>query len=383
VTAPVCALVRDPELEAAFTRDGYVVIPGFCTAEQVAALQAAYQELGPAPGDEGRYCHFDFQSPDRAYKRATDAAIRNVMAKPLAHHLAGYRPYYGNYVMKWPSPTSWFGVHQDSAFVDEQAFRSASIWVPTVDVDADNGAVWFFPGSHLVRAAKRGSNQQVFVFQGVADPIEERCGKMVAMRAGDALVFDHRVVHWSYANFTDLPRLVAVLGVVPNDAALLHHRVTDDGERIETYQIDDGFFIDQDPFGSLLDGLSGYSVVGDTPFDVEPLTPVELDAWMTEHPIAGDVEVAAALRSRTAAAMAEATVVAATENRGRGAPGPLPSAHVIDTVVDAADDLRSEGCVESATADASIHPGPSSLVALGGWRRFERLRKRLGRGSSR
>lgn len=332
----------DDEIDEVFARDGYVVIPAFADAGAVAGLRDAYEQYGPAPGDVGEYCHFDFQSRDREYKRITDGEIRRHLAEPLERSFVGYRPYYGNYVMKWPSATSWFGVHQDSCFVDESVAVSASIWVATTEVDETNGAVWFFPGSHLMRSTIRGSNQMAYSFQDVGATIEARCGRIVRLAPGDAIVFDHRVVHWSFANTSDTPRLAAVLGVIPEETQLIHHHTSDDGVTVETFAIDDDFFIENDPFGSLLTGLQGYPSLGQQPLVVVPVTDDELERWLEEHPVDADVELAATLRQAAEDAVS-VPAVSATDTGGQGAPGPAPSARTAhrDEESSSPDDHRS------------------------------------------
>jgi hypothetical protein len=374
------------ELDERFRRDGYVVIEGFCAPDQVAALIDAYEEHGPAPGDVGSYCHFDFQSADQAYKRATDAAIRAALAEPLDRWFVGYRPYYGNYVMKWPSPTSWFGVHQDSCFVDETTAVSASIWVATTEVDERNGAVWFFPGSHRMRSTVRGSNQEAYSFQDVGASIEARCGRIVRLQPGDAIVFDHRVVHWSYANTSSAPRLAAVLGVIPDEATLIHHHATSGGAEVETFAIDDEFFIVNDPFGSLLDGLQGYPSLGRSALVVEPVTEDELDRWLEAHPVDADVELAAELRA-AAAAVASDAVARATDHGGQGAPGPAPSigSHEVaapgrEGAADPPPDVASSGgpvTVEPVAGHRGVPPAGPAPVALRPADRARRLARKV------
>ncbi|HRW41619.1 MAG TPA: phytanoyl-CoA dioxygenase family protein, partial [Microthrixaceae bacterium] len=326
-------------------------------------------------------------------KRSTDAVIRQVLVGPMERSFCSYRPYYGNYVMKWPSPTSWFGVHQDSCFVDESTAVSASIWVATTEVDEHNGAVWFFPGSHRMRSTVRGSNQATYSFQDVGAAIEARCGRIVRLAPGDAVVFDHRVVHWSYANTSDAPRLAAVLGVVPERATLLHHHASDDGATVETFAIDDEFFIVNDPFGSLLDGLRGYPSLGRRDLVVEPVTDDELARWLLEHPVEADAELAAELRAVAARAARTATPSMATENRGQGAAGPSLAAHAaaeadadverpIDADPESADPQADAGAAAGVPAIEAIGPvgevgpvSPSSFTA--------RARRRVARATSR
>ena len=348
----------DDDVDEAFARDGYVVIANFCDDEAVAGLRAAYERHGPAPGDVGEYCHFDFQSRDHEYKKATDGEIRRLLAAPLEQSFVGYRPYYGNYVMKWPSATSWFGVHQDSCFVDESVAVSASIWVATSEVDESNGAVWFFPGSHLMRSTIRGSNQMAYSFQDVGATIEERCGRIVRLAPGDAIVFDHRVVHWSFANTSDTPRLAAVLGVIPEEATLIHHHTSDDGTTVETFAIDDDFFIQNDPFGSLLTGLQGYPSLGLRPLVVEPVTEEELDRWLASHPVDADIELAATLRRATEEALS-VPAVSATDTGGQGAPGPAPSARTAHAAAAAPAGDAPGGAV----ATEAIEPEPEPAAA--------------------
>lgn len=391
---PEAPIFVDEALDEAFKRDGYVVIQGFCDADGVAQLVRAYDTFGPAPGDLGEYCHFDFQSADHAYKRSTDAAIRRVLVDPMERSFHGYRPYYGNFVMKWPSPTSWFGVHQDSCFVDESVAVSASVWVATSKVDEHNGAVWFFPGSHRMRSTVRGSNQAAYSFQDVGAAIEARCGRIVRLEPGDAVVFDHRVVHWSYANTSDAPRLAAVLGVIPQDATLLHHHASDDGATVETFAIDDEFFIVNDPFGSLLDGLRGYPSLGRRDLVVEPVTEDELERWLAEHPVEADAELAAELRAVAARAARTVTASMATENRGQGAAGPSLAAHPAD---DDGDDLaapvETEAQVETEAetsapavtgAETDVAPAVGSGDRVTAPRRLRsRVRRSVGRATAR
>lgn len=63
------------------------------------------------------------------------------------------------------------------------------------------------------------------------------------LRAGEALVFDNRVVHFSMPNRSDRPRVVASFGMRPAEGHCILLR--DDGAgAVDLFHVDDDFYID-------------------------------------------------------------------------------------------------------------------------------------------
>jgi ectoine hydroxylase-related dioxygenase (phytanoyl-CoA dioxygenase family) len=77
------------------------------------------------------------------------------------------------------------------------------------------------------------------------DVIRERL-ESVPLRAGEAIVFDNALVHCSYPNHSDAPRLAAAVGMVPTGAPLVYWRRSADG-RAERREVDREFFLTRTP----------------------------------------------------------------------------------------------------------------------------------------
>lgn len=241
------ATFLDPELQALFERDGFVVTP-FLTPDEVATLRAEFDRLGPAPGDPHMACHSSFHTNDRDYKVRVDRAVRTVFAPHLERVFDDQRALPCNFIAKWPSAMSGFGLHQDLTLVDETRFRSAEVWVALDDTTEQNGQLWMVPGSHeWLPGNVRGINGFGFAFDQVTRRIMQRHARPIPVHAGEAVVFDHATLHFSLPNRTDTARLVAITDLIPAEADHLHF-FGDGNGNIDVYRIDESFWTDNNPF---------------------------------------------------------------------------------------------------------------------------------------
>lgn len=268
----------DETLQSRLERLGYAVIP-FLDADGIAELTEAYWGLGPAPGDPRMTIHFDFQSESTEYKRSVADTVRPMLTPRIDAVLDRYHLFSPNFIMKWPGGRSGFAPHQDTSLVDERQHRSVTIWCPLTDTlggaAGDNGVLRFVPGSHEFVSWIRAHDPGAFAFAGMEQEIIDRYGVEVPVRAGEAIVFDHRVVHFSLPNSHPEPRLVIAMGLRPAEADLLHYRRADDNA-FDVYEIDDDYYINLNPF-LLRDGVPGYQQVDRIHLERPTITPSEFD----------------------------------------------------------------------------------------------------------
>jgi hypothetical protein len=143
---------------------------------------------------------------------------------------------------------SGFGLHQDLSLVDEREHRSVEVWVALDDTNAQNGQLWMVPGSHRWLPGNiRGVNGFPFAFREVARRIVEQHAVPVPVPAGHAVVFNHATLHFSLPNRTDLPRMVAITDLIPEEAEHLHY-FGDGAGNLDVYRIDDSFWTHNSPF---------------------------------------------------------------------------------------------------------------------------------------
>ncbi len=228
---------RDAALDAQFERDGFVVVPGVAR-DAVRPMRRIHRRLvGRVPS--GFYS--TPYSPDAELKRAVHAALLQECGPAIDMVLESYRPLLASFVTKGVDRRGAMPPHMDWSFVCERRASSLNFWVPLVDVDSRNGAVSVLPGSHRMEFTRRGS--------GTTNPYSEieqlAAAHMVPleMKAGDALIHDHRVLHSSPVNRRRRPRVAIACALVHRDVSAIHFWQTGPGS-IERYEIEDRFFTD-------------------------------------------------------------------------------------------------------------------------------------------
>lgn len=260
-------LFKSPETQEAFDRDGFVKI-NLLNAEEVESLKNYYHSLQHAHiGDYG--FHVTLDSKDPAYINGVFDKLFTTLVPKLDHVLTDYKPFTASYVIKEAGLQNIVPPHQDWTFVDEESFCSATVWVPLMDVNKNNGALSVIRGSHrLFNEARRSPSPQakslftdhvfaVFPYVEVID-----------MKAGEALIFNNKTVHASPPNISGITRIGVGIGVTQKNASLIHHyQVPGEDNQVNVYKVDESFFRTYNN-----SKLSKLYEVGETPGELELLS---------------------------------------------------------------------------------------------------------------
>ncbi len=216
------------EEAARFERDGYLVIPGALTADHVARLSAAVDrcrdyvtaELGVPRGD--LFNLLDFVGMDDAFFELIDHPTtfpklwrilgwnlqiyhtHMIVAPPAQaldagakHFVQRDHPAWGR-VRPVASPEDWWGWHRDSGQVNGDLGTGPAprlsvkfaYYLSDARGDAD-GNMWVVPGSHVDPEILQGGGHRKETPPGAT---------LVHVAAGDAVLFDRRIVHSSSPN---------------------------------------------------------------------------------------------------------------------------------------------------------------------------------------
>jgi ectoine hydroxylase-related dioxygenase (phytanoyl-CoA dioxygenase family) len=139
------------------------------------------------------------------------------------------------YHAKKNSLNSRVDIHQDWQYVNEPDFYSYTIWTPLCNVDAHNGGLFFFEGSHKVNSSLRGkgltNNLSQYKHQ------EATC---YPVKFGESLIFNSRLVHFSSDNKSDKFRFSIGAAVCKKEAPLSLHESVED--KIVSNQVSDEFY---------------------------------------------------------------------------------------------------------------------------------------------
>ena len=236
-------LFRDARIQSEFERDGYVVVD-LIDRRQIDELNAFYRGLQHAATPTGGFqVSLDNESPD--FVRTVSERLIETVRASVDRHFEHYRIFTASFVTKAMDPMGVVPPHQDWTFVDEAEFWSATIWCPLVDVDMDNGALGVIRGSHRLYDHVRPSPSPQY-----APPFKDCLAsifpyvKVLALTAGQALVFDNRTLHASPPNTTATTRVAFGIGITHEDATIRHYYLLPGQQTplMEGYEVQPDFF---------------------------------------------------------------------------------------------------------------------------------------------
>lgn len=199
----------DAALERGLETHGFVTVPllaadeAAAVAAQVLAMYGGRDAAVDARSPRQDY-HVSTLHPDRAYRHNADALVRAVVAERVCALLNGYRYVFGSFVIKRPNDGA-LGVHQDWTLCVDPQQTTLNCWVPLVDVSETSGALGVVAGSHkVVRENIHGVAVPPY-FRDYGSALAHP-SQLLPLRAGHAVIFDMRLLHWSQANASADPR---------------------------------------------------------------------------------------------------------------------------------------------------------------------------------
>lgn len=236
-------IIKNKELDEQLLAQGYIVVP-FLTPTEVDELKSTYYAKHPTALN-GMYA--TAHVPDIDLRMQMNNTIKSVFARAIDEVLINANALGGSYIAKGKNQNGTLTPHQDWNIVDEETFRSFNIWVPLVDLHENNGAICIMPKSHLWQHTYRSAN-----IPSMYSEVEPELWQQMTplhMKAGEALIYDHRLIHASGENKTDEIRLATVMGVIPNEATMFYYHQKDD-RHIEVYESNPDFFL----YGNIFEG---------------------------------------------------------------------------------------------------------------------------------
>lgn len=229
-------LFKQAAYQASFETDGFVQIP-LLNEEQVNALVSAYAPFRTAHESINLPYITTSHSNNPNLITAVDETLQAIIAPALTEHLFNYKLLFGNYLVKMPVLNSETDPHQDITFVDETQYVSANIWIALEDITPANGGMYFLKGSHKFMPTIRPTHHYPWPYENVKPEIIKNAVSFSA-KAGDAFIFNHAVIHGSYANTTQKYRLAAVVAAYSEAAPLVHYYLPDiTTGRLEKYSM--------------------------------------------------------------------------------------------------------------------------------------------------
>lgn len=239
------SVFKDPSLQKKFDLKGYILVSSLLSKTDIDSLTELFLKFRSEYSGSFHTSHF---STDTLYKKTVNDTISSIVFPKAEPYLNNYQSLFGNFMIKNPDPTFSLDMHADWTYVDEEKFQSIAIWVPLIDVDADNGCLGIIEGSHKVTNNIRGPLIRQSSREQEGD-WEKRYGKLLPMKAGDAIIYSHALLHYSHSNKTDRIRPAINLSLAPVEAPIIHYCFPEGATEIELYNVPDTeFYIRYDHF---------------------------------------------------------------------------------------------------------------------------------------
>lgn len=226
------------EADRVFRKEGIVQLP-LISKSLAAQLQFFFNSMN---GNLELGFHSTMFHPDPAYRKEVMSVLSEILHLPLKDLLPDYRILFANYILKRGGGGNKVGWHQDWSMTDEEIKPSVNVWIPLTDLSMERGGFFAWKGSHLFSRNIRYTPYPEDAYTAVEEMAWENAEEFYPA-AGDALVYDGRILHASGPNLHPEPRLAVGVALVPESQPAYHFYCRTDGS-LHRYESSTDFYYD-------------------------------------------------------------------------------------------------------------------------------------------
>ena len=259
-------ILKNKEKEKELLEKGFTTMP-LLSKEEVKFLLEGIYSLQP----DGDFTQKDIDAPyitykdssavaDKEYRLKANQTVREILSKHVQENFIEQRIFTSSYFIKAPG-VGFLPSHQHSPFVTKLDEKAFVVWCPLVDVNELNGTLHVLEGSHKIVPGLYPYDYPQF-FADYGERVRKH-SKPIVLKAGEALIFDDKLIHGSDVNNSSGPRIVAAGMTMPINARMVwYHFDKDNPGYFEALEIDDSFFINTRLTGLPLERPEGLKHLG-------------------------------------------------------------------------------------------------------------------------
>jgi hypothetical protein len=256
-------ILKDEKLNNQLSENGYVVMP-FLNRDEVQKLLSAFHNHHKTP-IQGFYA--TAHSAEITFRKKMSEYIKEALSRSVTEQFVNCNLLGGSFIVKSENQTEYLQPHQDWNIVDENKFRSFNIWIPLVDLHEANGTILVMPKSHLWLKNYRHSSIPC-AFQNVHSLILQNMLPLY-LKTGEALIYDHALLHASEPNRSDTLRIACACGIIPSEAEMKFY--WNNSGIVEEYKSSPEFFLTENVFS----GPHGLKKIKNVPYHFHQIDEIE------------------------------------------------------------------------------------------------------------
>lgn len=224
---------KDAVLQQDLRERGFARVTLLTATEVKTLLDRLTSQVSSAWARSSEICgqRFTFHSTtldtDFDYRRRAFDIVKQTVEPALNRFLDRYKLVTAGVVVKGPASGD-LSLHSDPTLTRSPEVTALTIWCPLVDTDDENGGLRVIPGSHAV------ATQQI---TGTGIPgyhwpyVKELTPYSVplSLKAGEAAIFDSRLLHGSPPNGSDRIRAAVMIACIPEEEEAVHYAAVPGG----------------------------------------------------------------------------------------------------------------------------------------------------------
>lgn len=237
--------IKQEEYRNFLMDNGYVVVKNIVNEDQINTITEAFKILSAHKNFyevEGFITSANYGFEIQKHIHQELSKVNHGLLDKLFHMDKIYHDLLNVLVIKFNKDKKEFYAHQDIPLVDEFLSPTVFAWIPTTEINEENGALLVLPKSHKYFRWQRTHDQSESPLKKLRDEILKHMIP-IYIEKGDLILFDNSLIHASLPNLSGKTRIAMNTGIAPNIYPLIHYqRITNDKKNIEKYVVDENFW---------------------------------------------------------------------------------------------------------------------------------------------
>lgn len=233
----------DAPIKKSLDENGFAVLDFFSpeeTGEYLGYFAARAADLSLQNG-----IHITMANSGASLKKRINDFLLERSRERITEKLGNCRVFGAGFIIKAKNtPESKVYPHQDWSFTDERRNgRSFTLWVALTDSTEEMGTIGVVPKSHLWSDILRFTPNEVY-HNGENNwfNVNDADFEYLPLKAGQAVLWDHRLIHQSMPNRSAVDRVHVSFAILPeNETLKLFWKSPFDGDILE-FDVDDDFY---------------------------------------------------------------------------------------------------------------------------------------------